>query len=75
MEVKTLQEVAAEKTQLQIAQKIGVNQSAVSQMLRSERRILVLVNSLGGIDRVWEERDIGSATQGGRGAVAEIASA
>lgn len=59
MRVKTLQEVVADSTQERVAQQIGVNQSAVSQMLRSGRRILVLVDSMGRIERAWEEREIG----------------
>lgn len=66
MEVKTLHELAAESTQFQLAKQIGVNQSAVSQMLRSGRKILVLVNSLGGIERVWEERELGRPRGGER---------
>lgn len=59
MKVKTLQEVVADSTQEKVAQQIGVNQSAVSQMLRSGRRILVLVDSMGRIKRAWEEREVG----------------
>lgn len=64
MKVRTLQEAVADSTQQQVAQQIGVNQSAVSQMLRSGRRILVLVDSVGRIERAWEEREVGQRRTG-----------
>lgn len=58
MKVKTLREAVSESTQAEVAAQIGVNQSAVSQMLRSGRQIFVLVDSLGRIERAWEERPV-----------------
>lgn len=58
MKVRTLREVVSESTQAEVAAQIGVNQSAVSQMLRSGRQIFVLVDPLGRIDRAWEERPV-----------------
>jgi len=58
MKVKTLREAVDESTQAEVAAQIGVNQSAVSQMLRSGRQIFVLMDSMGRIERAWEERPV-----------------
>ena len=50
----------AERTQAEAAELIGCNQSAVSQMLRSERQIFVRVNKRGAVMKVWEERPVGN---------------
>jgi len=63
MKVKTLRDAVHESTQAEVAAQIGVNQTAVSQMLRSDRHIYVLVDSLGRIERAWEERPLGRRVQ------------
>lgn len=49
----------AERTQAEAAELIGCNQSAVSQMLRSDRQIFVRISGKGEVFRIWEERPIG----------------
>lgn len=55
-----LREFAKDKTQAAAAKKIGVTQSALSQMLRSDRQIFVRTDSRGRVLGAYEIRPIGS---------------
>ncbi|TFH85236.1 helix-turn-helix domain-containing protein [Billgrantia azerbaijanica] len=55
-----LREYAQNKTQDEVARQIGVTQSGLSQMLRSNRRIFVRVDKDGEVIEVYEIRSIGS---------------
>lgn len=55
-----LREFAKDKTQAEVAKKIGVTQSGLSQMLRSQRQIFVRTDSRGRVLGAYEIRPIGS---------------
>jgi len=61
-----LREFVQDKTQAEAAKKIGVTQSALSQMLRSDRKIFVRVDARGRVRSAYEIRPIGSKKPGPR---------
>ncbi|MBH8578765.1 Cro/CI family transcriptional regulator [Bisbaumannia pacifica] len=51
------------RSQKEVADKIGVTQSRVSQMLRSEKKVFVRVSSDGRVLGAFEKRPVGLAAR------------
>jgi len=55
----TLTEFLSDRSQQQAAEELGVNQSAVSQMLAANRDIRIRVSDSGSVVNVYEHKHIG----------------
>lgn len=54
-----LREALIKHTQSEIAKKLGVTQSGISQMLRAGREVIVVLSSDGSVSTAYEKRRIG----------------